>query len=306
MIQLIFGEEPYLISDKVNKAKSEVSGMGYARFEGFSNEVAEFASQYPFCDPKQVIVIEIQSLKNDDNILSFIQKYDSKVNDIYIVAEEVDKRTKLYKYMDSKNMIQECKKISEGMFKKFVLQTISNEGGNITTKAYDMFVDRCGYFENDDITLYTIKTYIYQLLFAGDEKVIDEKRVLSIVPETLDNKTFELTNLLLQRDECKLFILAKSLIEAKESPIGMLSLLLRSFRLAYKASLYSEMNEKQLTTLLGVPVFQFKGALKFSPAILEKALDVLQDGVNKIKSGAADACVIFYITLGNLLTLLDK
>lgn len=306
MIQLLFGVEPYLISDKVSKAKSEVSGMGYARFEGFSNEVAEFASQYPFCDPKQVIVIEVQCLKNDDNILSFIQKVDSKVNDIYFVAEEVDKRTKLYKYLDSKKMIQECKKINEAMFKKFVFQTISNEGGSITIKAYGMFVDRCGYFENDDITLYTIKTYVYQLLFAGDDKIVDENRVLSIVPETLDNKTFQLTNLILQRDKLKLFILAKALIEAKESPIGMLSLLLRSFRLAYKASLYNEMNEKQLTSLLGVPAYQYKGALRFSPAILEKALEVLQDGVNMIKSGAAAADVIFYITLGNLLNLLDR
>lgn len=306
MIQLLFGTEPYLIDNKVSNAKKSVSEFGFAEFEEYSEEVEEYASQYPICDPKHIIVLYVHSLKNDNKMLKFLKTTDLDMNDIYIISNEVDKRTALYKYLEKNNMVYECNKVSDDDFRKFILLVIKNEGGQITEAAYNLFKDRCGYYLSDDITLYTIKIYLQQLMFANKEKKIYEETVLSIVPETLDHKVYALTNLLLQKNGDKLFSMLQGLIEDKENPIGMLSSLLRCFRLTYKAALFDELNEQKLGSILGAPAYQFKAALKYSPKIIEQALDLLQDSVNKIKGGAADPEVIMHVTLGKLLSLLDS
>ena len=100
--------------------------------------------------------------------------------------------------------------------------------------------------------------------------------------------------------------MARLLIEKKENPITLLSLIARSFRLAYKATLYGELDPIEISSLIGVPTYQFKEGLRYNAEVLEKSLNILQNGVNQIKDGEANSEIVFYITLGSIITLLKE
>ena len=82
----------------------------------------------------------------------------------------------------------------------------------------------------------------------------------------------------------------------------MLSMLLRTFRLAFKASLYK--NQQELGVLLGVPVYQYKNALDIPVTSLNKIIDIINCAINSIKTGRCDAENIFILTIGNIFSVL--
>ena len=137
------------------------------------------------------------------------------------------------------------------------------------------------------------------------ESTITKEAVDTFVIESNTSKTFALTKELLKRNDKKLFMLAKHFIDDKENPIGMLSLLLRSFRLAYKASLYyGDKNDAEISKLLGVPAYQFKEAAEYAPEQISNVLDLIQSGVSEIKTGMASPEVVFINTLAKMLNCL--
>ena len=194
--------------------------------------------------------------------------------------------------------------MNEELFGKFVMRELNRNGSRIDNDAFNYFVQKCGYLISEDVSLYTIAIYLKQLGFSSAEGIITKDAIDAFIPETPDQKSFELSKLLLKKDERGLLALAQNLIAEKENPIAMLSLIERSFRLAYKATLYKEMSDKKIGELLGVPVYQIKDALAYNVDKIERAIELLQKGVNQIKDGAAGPDVIFYVTLGSVLALL--
>ena len=82
----------------------------------------------------------------------------------------------------------------------------------------------------------------------------------------------------------------------------MLSAILRTYRLAFKASLYPEKSSKDCTALIGVPAFQYSAACDIPSEKLLKSMEVIQTAVGNIKNGYPKEDV-FYTTLGKLLIL---
>lgn len=305
MLSILFGNEPYLINDIVKKVQKEVSDISFAQFNDFTDNVIEFAAQYPFYDGKQVAIVYIPILDKNELLMDYIENQ-SETTDIYIIAGEVDRRTSLYKKLKKENLLQECNKLSPDLYKKFILREIGRDNRKIDNNNFLFFLERSSYLESEDVTLYTIIIYLKQLGYSNKDGIISKNDIETLIPETLDQKSILLAKFLLQKEESSMFNLAKSLIEQKENPITMLSLIARSFRLAYKASLYEDHETKDISILLGVPTYQFLEGLKYKPAVLEESLDVLQNGVNQIKDGEAKPEHIFYITLGTILSLLKE
>lgn len=305
MLSVLYGNEPYLIEDIVKKAQMEVSDISFAKFNDFSHDVIEYAAQYPFCGTKQVAIVYMSTLDKNDILTDYIDN-PSVTTDIYISVGEVDKRTSLYKKLLKENMLHECNKLNQELFQKFVLREIKRNNSKIDKETFFYFQKQSGYFESADVTLHTINIYLKQLAYNDQDGIITKDDIDIFITETLDQTSLSLAKFLLKQEETEMFNLAKMLIDKKENPITMLSLITRSFRLAYKATLYEELGAKEIATLIGVPTYQFKDGLMYKAEILEKALDCLQDGVNQIKEGEANSGIIFYITLGSILTLLKE
>lgn len=298
MVKLFYGNEPYSLDYEKGKVKKSCKEqMFFLQEMGSWDEKAEmFSSQIPCFGQKNVIMLSVEKLKADEKLLEFVKR-DSKYCDLYIFASAADRNTKVYKEIAKSHEAKRCDKLEEALLKKWVMEQAKRKGFSITADAYELLVRRKLYYQDKDCTLYTLQKCIEVLGYA--DRAITKKLVEENIEETCDEKVFVLSNLLLNRQEEKLFFVARQLLE-EENPIAMLSAILRTYRLAFKASLYMDKTEKERASLLGVPSYQYIAATKYSAKQLKDGMDILQSAVGKIKAGYPKEA-IFYTTLGEML-----
>lgn len=297
MLKVLYGPESYLVNEKVREITKDIDDMNVAHFDELTSAVFQTAQQYPFLASRQAIVVDIDKLGACEELLSAkIPEF----TDFIVCPKVVDERTKVFKALKKAGCVDECKKMDLQSLKKAIREKVSERGCSISDEMIENFVQHIGYFVDENVSLYTINIALKQLCFGTVEISMDD--IVALVPRSVNVKMWELSTVLMDLDAKKLYQMAEHLLDEKESGIGMLSLLLRSFRLAYKATLCKRMNlkENEIAKKLGVPAYQYKRAMRFSPEQISKALDLLQGGVNRIKSGIPER-VVFPQTLAELL-----
>ena len=297
MLKVLYGAEPYLVNEKVREITKDIDDMNVAHFDELTSAVFQTAQQYPFLASRQAIVVDIDKLGACEELLSAkIPEF----TDFIVCPKVVDERTKVFKALKKAGCVDECKKMDLQSLKKAIREKVSERGCSISDEMIENFVQHIGYFVDENVSLYTINIALKQLCFGTVEISMDD--IVALVPRSVNVKMWELSTVLMDLDAKKLYQMAEHLLDEKESGIGMLSLLLRSFRLAYKATLCKRMNlrENEIAKKLGVPAYQYKSAMRFSPEQISKALDLLQGGVNRIKSGIPER-VVFPQTLAEVL-----
>lgn len=301
MLKIYFGNEPYLLREKkkrfLDMAGDEISCH---IFEELSDEIWQIARQYPVFSDKNYILVSVEKLDETNEFIRYLD-HPCPMTDIVLFVEKVDKRTKLYKKMKDMDILHECNKLDQKAFSDFVVRLIAKNNLRITRSDYEYFVEKSGYFCDENINLFSIENAVLQICMSGK---IDRHSIDCFCPDSNTTKVFALSNVLFRRDGAAVFKTAKLLLSNKENPIAMMSLLLRQFRLAYKASLYSDVSSGQLEKMLGVSKYQFQDALKYPAVTVKKAMDILHNGIHDIKSGSADAEQAFLFTLSRLIQCL--
>jgi len=294
VIKLYYGNEPYYLSaekDKILKEKGIDAGIFYSW-----EEAKEIVFVPPLLSDRRIVVLELEKLTADESLSAYLQK-PSEFTDLFIFAGSVERNTKIYKLIKKDHAQMQCDKLSEPLLKKWIGKQLSNYGAAMNQDAYDTFMRRIPYYDDPDCNLYSIKNWICQLAFYHSE--ITEEVIKEVVLETLNEKMFALSKYLLAKNYPSAFRLTQLLLESREQPIAMLSAMLRTFRLSYKASLFPEVKGKALDAMLGAAQYQYAAAMRYPMPVLQKCIREIQISVNDIKSGKP-AQAIFVTTLGTL------
>lgn len=294
MIKLYYGNEPYyLAAEKKNllKEKGVDTGIFYSW-----EDAAETVTVLPMLSEHRIVVLELEKLSADESLLRYLSDPVS-FTDLFIFTSNVERNSKIYKLINKKHSLMQCNKLNAQLLKKWIGKQLVSLGAVMNQEAYELFIRRVPYFHDPDCNLYSVKNWILQLAFCCNE--ITEDIVKEVIPETLNEKMFALSKHLLEGDYPSVFRLSQFLLESQEQPIAMLSAILRTFRLAYKASLFPEINEKELETMLGAARYQYIAAMKYPIPILQKSIWEIQNSVNDIKSGKP-AKAVFITALGIL------
>ena len=301
MVRLFYGNEPYVLQYEKKKVEQSCKETGRypMEFEEWGEAAQLAASQVSFSGEKNMVFLMPKKLGADEKLLKFLNSA-ADTCDMCIFAESVDRKTKVYKVLEKHHEIKKCDKLSATALKKWAVQQLKSKEFSITEDAYDLLIRRMNYLENPSCNLYTLQNILYQMGYA--ERTITKEVVADNVPETCEEKVFVLSSLLLKGDGERLFFVARHLLEDREEPIAMLSAILRTYRLAFKASLYPEKSSKDCTALIGVPAFQYSDACDIPSEKLLKSMEVIQTAVGNIKNGYPKEDV-FYTTLGKLLIL---
>lgn len=297
MIKIYTGDL-YRAHAKVEKAVKYLDGMNLSRFDELSREVFETAYACPFFADRRAIIVNMDSLSDSPELMKYAENPACQT-DLYLFARKVDKRTKLYKVLSSKGLIEESGKFTKANLSVWVTNFLAKHGKRISAGMTDYFIERTQYLAEDEVEFCVVEGYVRQLSFISGEEVT-KKEIDELVPETASLKIFYLSDLLLEGNEKKLFVYGDRLLEQGEEPIALLSLLERTFRIAYKATLFVDK-----PSVIGVPEQQYKKALMYKPEILNEALDILQEGVHRLKTDI-DRRVVFIHTLSRIYTLLHE
>lgn len=307
MVNLFYGIEPYIIKHEIDSLTKDVDAMNVASFEGLTKEVFELAVQYPFMAEKQVIMVSLKELPTGDEAercIKALGKVPSFTELILLPQKGVLKNGKLFKYIEQEGRVKECSKVGEMQLFSMCKRLVDSQGSSISDEVLRVFINHIGYLVDEDVTLYTVSTSLKQLCFSSKE--ITEEDVRALVPESVSAKMWELSDILLNLDGRTLFKKTQILLDEKETVIGMLSFLLRSFRLGYKALLLKGKTPTEISKILGVQSYQIKGVLKYSSRQISTCMDILQGGVIQIKRGVADEKVILITCLSKALNVLQE
>lgn len=303
MIKILFGEEPYIIDKRIAEIVKKIScpEMNLHYFDSVCEGMKELIETLPVLDDVRVIILSLDELKSDEKLIEIIKNV-PETTDFIIEAKKVDRNSKIYKLAKTNNYLQECNKLTDIQLKKFVFDILTHKGAKITNNAYAKMVERMGYFQDANVSLYTVEIFVRQLSFLTS--IITDEDISKVIPQTSNEKIFELTKALISGNESACFSLALDFIDRGENVIAMLSSMLRYFRLGFKASLFKDYKKSELGALLGAPVYQYEGALAISEDALNCILDTIQEAINGIKTGKCEADNMFLLALGKINSIL--
>lgn len=207
---------------------------------------------------------------------------------LVVVAEKMDGRTRFMQVAQKNGAVIECKPLYQDKVPFWVNMEVKRQGRQISEQSARFLADMVG---ND---LGQIAQAIEKIiLYIGDKKLIDVPDIENAITETHQHVIFELTDAVGQRRLANALKLLQNIIENGESPIVILNMLARHFRILSKAKdIAGRAGEGETAKYLGVHPFFAKNyvsqAKNFSAGDLKKSFGVLHRCDRALKSSRLD------------------
>lgn len=232
---VIYGEEPYLL----NKRKSDlVSGRDAFFHQEFTQDTVSQLWQDSFFSTNPCGVVELECVKGlNEAFFHYADNANEKAM-LVVTIRNMDERTREYKtLLANKGRIQliRCDKLSGKSYQDFVMRKISAAGKRIRRETFLCLLNRIGYEERSEVTLYTCENMLKNIIAVCDGEEITMAVIDSLYPERSSINKFGVASLIDQRNKAKLFAIAPVLTE--EGVIPFLGLLMREYRIAFKAKI---------------------------------------------------------------------
>lgn len=233
-IYLLCGEERYLrrqYRDRLRKAMcGEGDTMNTHFYEGKDIPVGEIIDQaevLPFFAERRVIFIENSGLfkTGGEKLADYLA--DPGATTYFIFNEnEVDKRSRLYKAVQSKGYIADFGIQDENTLKRWIAGILKKEGKRITVSTADLFLEKTG-TDMDNIYMELEKLISYCL----DKPVVEAQDVEAVCSNRAAGRIFDMINAIAAGQSERAFSLYNDLVTLKEPPMRILSLLARQYNM---------------------------------------------------------------------------
>lgn len=236
-VYLFTGEESYLRNQYSKKLRDAIAGdsadLNVCEYSGNSidvNEVIDYAETAPFMGEYRVIFISDSNLfsTQQDALADYIKAI-PETTTIIFSQEEVDKKRRLYKAIKDNGRIIECQRQTEDMLAKWIMSKLKADNKEITSGALRLFLNRVG----DDMEV--IQTELEKLIcYTMNKSGITEADVMTICSERIQDKVFEMLDLMSTGDQKRALSLYHDLLTLKVEPIKILVLIARQYNLLFQ------------------------------------------------------------------------
>jgi len=299
LIYYLFGEEDLLKDESFSRLKEVLLAGGLSDFnydlfhagEADISKALAAASTLPVMAPRRLVVIkDADKLKAADEqlLLTYIDD-PSPSTALVMVGKSVDKRKKFFLSLSKKGTVVEHSRPYEREMPKWIKWLAGKKDLQLSESACRYLVDIIG----NDLT--SISNEIEKVsLYAGPGKRIELEDLEAISVDIKARTVFQLIDALGEKNLKKSLKNLKKLIDGGESPILILSMILRQLRLIWigKDILKRGGKEEEVRKKTKLPPFVLKGYLKqvkmFSEEELHSAYDSIFDLDIKFKSTAID------------------
>lgn len=227
---LFYGSEKYMIAKMKNQLKRALVApddtMNYAYFEGKKTdamEVAELARTLPFFSDHRLIILDQTDLgkKTDEDFLKELEEC-AETTVILFIEDSVDKRSKIYKYLAKEGHAVSFETANEKELARWMLSLLKKEGKQMSQAVLRSFLYRCG------SDMFTLKNELEKLIsYTQGRTEISMKDLDALTSSQTTNQIFAMLEAIAKKQREKVLTLYYDLIELKESPFGILALLIR-------------------------------------------------------------------------------
>ncbi len=293
-IYLLFGEERYLkkqYKDKLKKALCAADdNMNNHFFEGKGiavGEIIDLAETMPFFADRKVIILEDSGFfkSGGEQLAEYVNNQNETTLFIF-VESEVDKRSKLYKAVQSKGCVIEFTSQDENTLKRWIAGILAKEGKKITENTVQFFLSKTG---TDMENIYRELEKL--ICYCMEKDVVEIQDVETICTTRVTNHIFDMLDAIADKKQDKALQLYYDLLALKEPPMRILFLIARqcNILLQVKAMKNKGYGNKEIASAVGVPPFALNKyaaqAGKFKSAVLRKAVAKCVEAEEAVKTG---------------------
>ena len=290
-IYLLYGEEDYLkrmYRDNLKKAVLKDSDeMNYSYYEGNSidiKEVRNISDTLPFFSDYRIVVIENSGLfKSSNDFADYLPIMpDSTI--ILFVEKEIDKRNKLYKYVNKNGITVEMNQMNEHDTKSFVGMILKQNNKIIKEKTAEYLLQ---HIEN---SMSNIKNELDKLIaytYGREEITIED--IDEICSVQITGRIFQMIDAVADSNINKTMALYHDLLQLRENPMSILYLLTRHFNILLQVKSLNNASKSVIASKVGVPPFAagkyMSQAKRFNPDSLKEMLDKCIETEYRFKRG---------------------
>lgn len=302
-VYLFFGEEQYIKQQALNRiieamVDPSLKDLNYVQIDGTDvdlDTIINACETLPFMADRRLVVLKDLSILNgksdsnigEDGFLEYIKKMSETTCLILYCRNGVDKRKKIYKYINKIGKAFEFKHLTGPELHAWINQTVERQGKKISYNAISYLIDRVGNDLND------ISNELKKLIsYVGQSKEIDIKAIDQIVTPTLEQSIFQLVDAIGEkRSSQALRVLSNLINESGQAAPPILAMIARQFRLILQCKEFREKgyNPNIIASKLNQRLFVIKKCLSqarnFTIQQLKKGLELCLQVDYHIKTG---------------------
>lgn len=293
-IYLLYGEERYLRRQYRDRLKNalcqEGDTMNSHFYEGKDvnvGEIIDLAETLPFFADRRVIFIENSGLfkSGGENMAQYLAQPNETTCFVF-TESEVDKRSKLYKTVQSNGCVVEFAVQDEVTLKRWIAGVLKKEGKRVTESTVNLFLLKTG-TDMDNIYMELEKLICYCM----DRDVVETTDVEVVCTNRVSNHIFDMVNAIADRKLPEALKLYYDLLALKEPPMRILFLIARqcNMLLQVKEMKAKGFDNKAMGSKIGLPPFvvgkYVTQASRFKTADLKNAVKKCVEAEEAVKTG---------------------
>lgn len=297
---LLYGAEDYLkvqYRDKlINALVDPNDNMNYNYYEGNHlnvQEVLDIGETLPFFADHRIIVIENSGLfkKCPEDFEKKLEHFPESTHLIF-VEKEVDKRSRLYKWIGKSGYVSEMNTPDEKMLLTWVKGLCRAEGKQIEDTAIFYFVEHMG------MDMMLLKNELEKVFcYCYEQNMITIEDIRQVCISQATDKMFDMLDAIGNHNKDKALSLYHDLLALREPAMRILHMLTRHFHILMQVRALSDSgnDNKTIASLCSIPPFSVKRyaaqASKYSYKQLKRIVEQCQITDQGVKTGCVQDIV---------------
>lgn len=293
-IYLLYGEERYLRRQYKERLRSALCQDGDTMnthfYEGKDisvGEIIDLSETLPFFAERRVIFIENSGLfkAGGEKMAEYLAQPNETTYFVFTEGE-VDKRSKLYKTVQSKGCAVEFAVQDESTLKRWVAGMLKKEGMRVAESTVNLFLLKTG-TDMDNIYMELEKLICYCM----GRDVVEAADVEAVCTNRISNHIFDMINAIADKQLQKALKLYYDLLALKEPPMRILFLIARqcNMLLQVKEMKAKGYDNKAMGSKIGLPPFvvgkYLTQASRFRTVDLKNAVQKCVEAEEAVKTG---------------------
>lgn len=291
---LLYGEERYLVRQYANNLRhalcAEDDSMNTHVYSGKDvpvDEMIDLAETLPFLADKRVFIISGSGLfkSGGEKLAEYLTAPGESAYFIFSESE-VDKRSKLFKAVQSTGRAVEFSPQDEQTLKKWIAGILGKEGKKITENTARLFLQKTG-TDMENIRMELEKLICYCM----DREIITAEDVETICTNRISNHIFDMINAIADGKKDQALQLYYDLLALREPPMRILFLIARQYNmlLQVKEMRARGYDSKAIAPKIGVAPFiagkYINQAGRFKTSALRAAVEQCVQTEEAVKTG---------------------
>ncbi|PFJ90199.1 DNA polymerase III subunit delta [Bacillus cereus] len=318
-LYLLYGTEAYFINETIKLITTEAleeedrefNVVTYDLEEAYLEDVVEDARTLPFFGDRKVILIKsplfltAQKEKLEQNI-KILEEYIGEPSPFSILVfvapyEKLDERKKITKLLKKTADVVEANAMQVQDVQKWVVSRAEGAHVYIDNTAVSLLLELVG----SNVTMLA-KEMDKLTLYVGMGGEITSKLVTELVPKSVEQNVFALTEKVVKKDIAGAMQILDGLFTQQEEPIKLLALLVSQFRLLNQVKELQQRGygQNQIASHIGVHPYRVKLAMNqtkfFSFEELKRVILELAEADYSMKTGKMDKKLVLEFFLMRL------